>query len=69
MNAFDPQAIADEEARRRRLQLLDVAAIQTFINGATGEVHGDYPWSKAKIAALVVAALVVIAILVALFAG
>lgn len=42
---------------------------QTFINGATGEVHGDYPWSKAKIAALVVAALVVIAILVALFAG
>ena len=42
---------------------------QTFINGATGEVHGDYPWSKAKIAALVDAALVVIAILVALFAG
>ena len=27
MNAFDPQAIADEEARRRRLQLLNVAAI------------------------------------------
>ena len=42
---------------------------QTFINGATGEVHGDYPWSKVKIAAMVVAALVVIAILVAVFAG
>jgi hypothetical protein len=27
MNAFDAQAIADEEARRRRLQLLNVAAI------------------------------------------
>jgi len=44
-------------------------AFQTFINGATGEVHGDYPWSKAKIAAIVVAALVVIAILIAVFAG
>ena len=42
---------------------------QTFINGATGEVHGDYPWSKVKIAAMVIAALVVIAVLVALFAG
>ncbi|HMQ25283.1 MAG TPA: hypothetical protein PKA98_04805, partial [Acidimicrobiales bacterium] len=41
---------------------------QTFINGATGEVHGDYPWSKVKIAALVAAAVIVIAILVFLFA-
>ncbi len=42
---------------------------QTFINGTTGEVHGDYPWSKVKIAALVVAALVVLGILIAIFAG
>lgn len=41
---------------------------QTFINGATGEVHGDYPWSKVKIAALVVAGLVVLGILIAIFA-
>ena len=44
-------------------------AFQTFMNGVTGEVHGDYPWSKVKIAAMVIAAIVVIAVLVALFAG
>lgn len=42
---------------------------QTFINGATGEVHGQYPWSKVKIALLVIAALIVVGILVAIFAG
>ncbi len=35
---------------------------QVFINGATGEVHGQRPWSKVKIAAAVIAALIVAAI-------
>ncbi len=37
---------------------------QVFINGATGEVHGERPWSKAKIAATVTA--VILAIVVVL---
>ena len=32
---------------------------QVFINGVTGEVQGQRPWSKVKIAAAVVAGLVV----------
>lgn len=40
---------------------------QVFINGMTGEVQGQRPWSKVKIAFAVVAALIVIGILVAVF--
>ncbi|WP_436795113.1 hypothetical protein [Actinospongicola halichondriae] len=42
---------------------------QVFINGMTGEVQGQRPWSKVKIAVAVVAALIVIAILVVVFGG
>ncbi len=42
---------------------------QVFINGITGEVQGQRPWSKVKIAMAVVAALIVIGILVAVFGG
>ncbi|GEE00021.1 hypothetical protein nbrc107696_04670 [Gordonia spumicola] len=40
---------------------------QVFVNGLTGEVQGDRPWSKVKIAAAVVAALILIGVLVFLF--
>ena len=40
---------------------------QVFINGMTGEVQGQRPWSKVKIAFAVVAALIVIGILIAVF--
>ena len=33
---------------------------QVFINGATGEIHGERPWSKVKIIATVIAVLIVI---------
>ncbi len=42
---------------------------QVFINGMTGEVQGQRPWSKVKIAVAVIAALIVIGILVAVFGG
>ena len=42
---------------------------QVFINGVTGEVQGQRPYSKVKIIAAVVLALVVIAILVAVFSS
>ncbi|WP_285899857.1 hypothetical protein [Frankia sp. R82] len=35
---------------------------QVLVNGRTGEVHGERPWSRAKIALAVLAALIVIAI-------
>ena len=38
---------------------------QVFINGVTGEVQGQRPWSKVKIALAVLAVLVVIGIVVA----
>ena len=40
---------------------------QVFINGVTGEVHGERPWSTIKIAAAVVLALVVAGILFVLY--
>jgi hypothetical protein len=42
---------------------------QVFINGATGEVHGQRPWSKVKIAAAVIAALIVIVVLIVLLSS
>ncbi|ORM23975.1 hypothetical protein [Williamsia sp. 1135] len=41
---------------------------QVFINGVTGEVQGQRPWSKVKIAFAVVAALIVIIAIVAAWA-
>ncbi|QXC63082.1 hypothetical protein KSP35_10030 [Aquihabitans sp. G128] len=40
---------------------------QVFINGVTGEVQGQRPWSKVKIAAAVVGALVVLIIILAIY--
>ena len=34
--------------------------LQVFINGVTGEVHGQRPWNKVKIIGLIVAILVLI---------
>ena len=42
-------------------------AYQVFINGVTGEVQGQRPWSKVKIAAAVVAATILVVILVILY--
>lgn len=42
---------------------------QVFINGVTGEVQGQRPWSKVKIALAVVAALIVIAAIVVVWSG
>jgi hypothetical protein len=42
---------------------------QILVNGRTGEVHGERPWSKAKIAIAVIAALVVLAVIVYVVAG
>ena len=40
---------------------------QVFINGVTGEVHGERPWSAVKIAAAVLLALVVAGVLFVLY--
>jgi predicted RNA-binding Zn-ribbon protein involved in translation (DUF1610 family) len=40
---------------------------QVFINGVTGEVQGERPWSTVKIAAATVVALIVVAVLVVLW--
>lgn len=71
----DEQRISSHDTRYRRLAfaqllfpvwLLTVIyagrPFQVYINGVTGEVHGERPWSKPKIIAAVVAA-VVLAIL------
>ncbi|MGH1505451.1 MAG: hypothetical protein ACRBI6_18005 [Acidimicrobiales bacterium] len=42
---------------------------QVFINGATGEIHGERPWSKVKIIATVIAVLIVIGIILAIRAA
>ncbi|SNQ51797.1 conserved hypothetical protein [Frankia canadensis] len=42
---------------------------QVLVNARTGEVHGERPWSKVKIALAVIAALIVIAVIVILVAG
>ncbi len=39
---------------------------QVFINGATGEIHGERPWSKVKIISAIVAVILVIVLLVVL---
>ncbi len=39
---------------------------QVFINGATGEIHGERPWSKVKILATVITVIVLIVLLVVL---
>jgi len=40
---------------------------QILVNGLTGEVHGERPWSRLKIALAVIAALIVIAVVVYFF--
>jgi DNA-directed RNA polymerase subunit RPC12/RpoP len=42
---------------------------QVFINGVTGEVQGDRPWSKVKIALAVIAALIVVIAIVAAYSA
>ncbi|MGI8937405.1 MAG: hypothetical protein ACR2JF_04140, partial [Iamia sp.] len=42
---------------------------QVFINGITGEVQGDRPWSKVKIAAAIVAAIILIIIGVVIYSA
>ncbi|NLD76638.1 MAG: hypothetical protein GX643_08210 [Acidimicrobiales bacterium] len=42
---------------------------QVFINGVTGEVQGQRPWSKVKIALAVIAALIVIGVIIAITQG
>jgi len=42
---------------------------QILVNGRTGEVHGERPWSRVKIALAVITALIVIAVVVFLVAG
>jgi DNA-directed RNA polymerase subunit RPC12/RpoP len=42
---------------------------QVFINGVTGEVHGERPWSWVKIAIAVAVALVVLGVLLVLYQG
>ena len=42
---------------------------QVFINGVTGEVHGQRPWSKVKIAVAVVLALIVVGVVLAVYAS
>ena len=37
---------------------------QVFMNGVTGEIHGQRPWSKAKIASAVVTVMIIVAFLV-----
>ncbi|MCU1498246.1 MAG: Anther-specific proline-rich protein, partial [Acidimicrobiales bacterium] len=42
---------------------------QVFINGMTGEVQGQRPWSKVKIAAAVVAATILVVIILVIYAS
>lgn len=42
---------------------------QVFINGVTGEVQGQRPWSKVKIIAAIVAAIVVLVIIFAIYSS
>lgn len=39
-------------------------AMQVFMNGTTGEIHGERPWSKVKIIAAVVAVVLLIVLLI-----
>ncbi len=49
--------------------IYDGKPFQVFINGVTGEVQGQRPWSKVKIALAVVAALIVIAVVLTIWSG
>ena len=49
--------------------IYDSRPFQVYINGVTGEVHGQRPFSKIKIAAAVTAALIAIIVIVVLFSG
>ena len=40
---------------------------QVFINGVTGEVQGQRPWSKVKIALAVIAGVILIAVILTLW--
>lgn len=42
---------------------------QVFINGVTGEVQGQRPWSKAKIAAAVTAAVILLILIIVVWQG
>jgi hypothetical protein len=42
---------------------------QVFINGVTGEVQGERPWSKVKIALAIIAAVIVIGVGLAIYAS
>ncbi len=46
--------------------LYEGRALQVYMNGVTGEIHGQRPWSRLKIAAAVVAAIVAIVAIVVL---
>ncbi|MCF8604034.1 hypothetical protein L5I01_11765 [Gordonia sp. HY442] len=47
----------------------DGKPFQVFVNGLTGEVQGDRPWSKVKIAAAVIAGIIVACVLAYLIWG
>lgn len=49
--------------------IYDSRPFQVYINGVTGEVHGKRPFSKVKIAAAVIAALIAIIVVIVLFSG
>ncbi|WP_198347847.1 hypothetical protein [Nocardia terrae] len=42
---------------------------QVYINGLTGQVSGDRPWSKVKIAAAIMAVLAIIAVIIGVYAA
>ncbi len=45
--------------------LYDGQAMQVFMNGTTGEIHGERPWSKVKIIAAVIAVVLLIILIAA----
>lgn len=49
--------------------LYEGQAMQVFMNGATGEIHGQRPWSKVKIGTAIAAVVVLIVILMVLRAA
>ena len=59
--------------RRLRIWLLTVVyagrPFQVFINGITGEVQGQRPWSKVKLAVAIAIAVIVIVVLILVFKG
>ncbi|WP_225727554.1 MULTISPECIES: hypothetical protein [unclassified Nocardia] len=47
--------------------IYDEKPFQVYINGLTGQVSGDRPWSKVKIALAVLAAIVIVVVAIAIF--